>query len=222
MKSSIIIITSILLIASCNKDNGITQQYSSEVIPNGKDNRILPLSIGNIWNYKEYDYQDDELLTQRDVKLEVLNKIHVEYNGENLEVVKLKETRFFSENDVRELYFLLRNENDTVYWYGHSVSDNGNYYFNKTIYIKYPIQIGENWIMDHGDYGDIYTCKSIDDIVTIENKNYKCVRIRMGPGHWYEDKYFSLDVGIIQIESATNFGSNNNLTKRILISSIIK
>lgn len=222
MKYSIIIIISALLISSCKKDNGITEGINSEVIPNGKDNKILPLSVGNTWNYKEYEYQDDKLLTERDVKLEVLSKVNIDYNGEKLEAVKLKETRVFSDDNVSELYFLIRNENDTIYWYGHSLSDNDNYYFNKTIYIKYPIQVGENWIMDHGDYHDTFTCESVDDIVKINNENYECVRIRMGPGHWYEDKYFSLGIGIIQIESTSGWEVNCNLRKQILINKVIK
>jgi hypothetical protein len=222
MKYLFIIIICALLIISCKKDKGITEVINSEIVSNGKANDILPLTVGNTWNYKEYEYHNDKLLIERDVKLEVLSEVVINYNGEKLEAFKLKETRYFSENNIGELYFLLRNENDTIYWYGHAVSDNNRYYFNKTIYIKYPIQVGENWIMNHGDYQDIFNCESVNDIVTINNINYECVRIRMGPGNWYEDKYFSPGIGIIQIESTSGWEENSNLTKQILVSNVIK
>jgi hypothetical protein len=219
MKLAIIIIIAIF-VSSCNNESNITEIENPNVIVNGEG--IMPLSVGNIWNYKEYEYQDESLLAERDIKLEVMDKIHVDYNNQNIEVFKLKETRIFNGNNPSELYFLLNEENDTIYWYGHSLYNDDEYYFNKTIYVKYLIEVGENWIMDHGDYYDEFSCESINDTVAINNLNYECIRIRMGNEISYEDTYFSFGLGIIQIESNSGWEINCNLRRQILVSIVIK
>ena len=217
---NIILIAILLFVFSCNGNDNITEIDSSEIIVDG--NEIMPLAVGNLWEYREYEYQDTKLLAERKVKIEVLDKIFVDVEGKKIEVYKLRESRIFEENNINEIYFILRNENDTIYWYGHSLKNDDEYYINKTVYVKYPIEVGESWIQDHGDYKNYYSCESIDDIVKLKGNNYKCVRIRIGPGQWYNDKYFSVGIGLVYEESTSGWEVNCNLRKQVLVNNILK
>lgn len=215
----IILIAILLLVYSCDENNNITESSSSRIITYG--NEIMPLAVGNVWEYKEYEYQNSKLLAERIMKIEVLDKIFVDVDGEKIEVYKLKESRILNGDDENGVYFILRNENDTIYWLGHSLENNDEYYINKTIYVKYPIEVGENWIQNHGDYNDYFTCESVNDTVRLNGNIYECVRIRLGSENWYEDKYFSAGIGLVYEESTSGWEVNCNLRKRILVNNIL-
>jgi hypothetical protein len=108
-----------LLFISCNKEDNPTEIKSNppEVYPAQVKSEIYPFNIGNLWEYKEYEYEKDTLKVTRDVKIELIDSINIIFKGQNLDVYKFKQTRIFTEynNLTSVLYYFLRSEPDGIF-----------------------------------------------------------------------------------------------------------
>lgn len=219
----------IFLFISCNRDNPTeTKSNATDIYPAQVKSEIYPFSIGNFWEYKEYEYERDTLNVIRDVKIELIGLININFKGNILDVFKVKLTRVFPEynNLVSVLYYLLRSEPDGIYWYGHSWDVDNNYNYVRKIYLKYPIDKGDSWIDDHSDYLEKFECISTNDTVKINDIYYVCLRIRQG---WSEDEdpfffdsYYSKGVGLIQSINKEPVYYWTKVTKQILVKANVK
>lgn len=184
----------ILIIICCSNPSQDNTNELPETQQNGAE--IFPMKVGNFWEYDDFEYENDSLIAARKIKIEVIDKIKILWEGNTISVFELRDSTIFSNT---ALYFLYRHEPDGVYRYGHSVGNNQNYYYKQVLYIKYPVKVGDTWFEDHGDYRDCFTCVSITDTVSIGEKDYECIRIRMGCGTaWYSDFYFTKGIGLLQ------------------------
>ncbi|MCX7874894.1 MAG: hypothetical protein N2321_01865 [Melioribacteraceae bacterium] len=163
-------------------------------------NQIFPLAVGNKWEYKYDVFQNDTLIHSSISSIEVIDKIKIRFEGKEIEVFKVKQTKeAFLTKELIITYSLYNYEDTILYRYGFANSFDSSYYFRKDVYLKYPIKIGDKWFEDQGDYKNVFSCLSDNDEVIIENKKYSCIKIRTGNGiTWYSDKYFSLGFGLIQ------------------------
>ncbi len=170
-----------------------------------RSDQIFPLAVGNYWEYKYEVVQNDSLIHSSISKIEVIGKTNVNIGGKDISVYKVKETtEAYWVSATLVMYYLYNYETDGLYRYGHAVDYDKDYYIKKTIAVKYPIQKGDQWIEDHGDYNDVFTCLSTSDTVKIDNNKFICIRIRMGNGiTWYKDFYYSKGIGLIQTIAET-------------------
>ncbi|MFZ6033651.1 MAG: hypothetical protein ACOYVE_10125 [Melioribacter sp.] len=163
-----------------------------------KSKQIFPLAVGNKWEYQYDIIQNDSVAESRKVNVEVTGKTKIRTAGNNVEVFIVKETTegiYFAER-----YFYYSYEEDGLYnW--QEISEGK---FIKSHVVKYPVEKGESWRVDHGDYAEIYTCLSTADTVQIKDNQYICIVIRTGNGvSWYADYYYSVGTGLVQLIAET-------------------
>jgi hypothetical protein len=212
------VIGSILLLVSCIFSvNESTIQFRGD--------NIIPLAIGNKWIYQYTITDGDSIRFNGPMTVEIIESRIIEYEGEQLNVFVFKETCGHYSFEDSLLYYLLSTSNDTIFWVGHSVhgtfSDGYDpYYYNKNIHVIYPLQIGEKWEFDHGDYHDNFECVSLTDTVLVDEFSLSCVNIRMGnPPNWYNDYLYCPSVGLV---NEYTFGSTSTYRiERILIRNIL-
>lgn len=206
----------LLLLVSC-----LFNSNESAIQIKGDD--IIPMAVGNKWIYL-YTITDMDSIRHNDtMTVEIIESRNIEYEGEQLNVFVFKET--CDCYSFESMYYLLSVSNDTIFWVGHSVhgtfSDGYDpYYYNKNIHIIFPLQIGEKWGFDHGDYHDNYECISLTDSVFVDDRSLQCVNIRMGNSiTWYYDHLYYPGVGLIKEYSFESYSSYRR--ERILIENIL-
>lgn len=205
MKNIIGIIILSLLAISCDlleTDNENHEYLSSD---------ILPLDVGNYWEYQYQEFKDDSLIYSWIKQVEVISDTMINYKGELKLVYKIKEVLELSDyNSTRILFYLLGVEYDGVYWYAHSVDVDHKYYFNKHYHIKYPIKVGDNWIHDHDDYQIYFECASITDSVTYKNSKYPCISIKNGKEVTTYFQKYSVGIGLIEETKPLGWNTKTN------------
>lgn len=162
-------------------------------------NQIYPLVIGNEWEYKYEVYRNDSLFHSSVSKIEVIEKTKIQFDQKEILVYKVKETKeAYWTNETLITYSLYNYEDKMLFRYGFARTYDSNYYYRKDPYLKYPLVEGDQWYEDHGDYRNVFVCMSVNDSVFINDKKYKCIRIRTGGRSWYQDKYYAQGYGLIQ------------------------
>jgi hypothetical protein len=162
--------------------------------------QIYPLAMGNQWEYKYEVFQKDSLILSSITKIEVIDKIKIQVDKKELDVFKVKQTKeAYWTKETLISYTLYNYEDSMLFSYGFAITNDSAYFYRKDPYLKYPLQKGDQWYEDHGDYRNTFTCMSVNEEVTIDDKKYNCVRIRTGNGNsWYHDKYYAQGFGLIQ------------------------
>jgi hypothetical protein len=182
--SSLIILLTFLI--SCSRINDPISNHGDIQI---KGNDLLPIKTGNFWEYIVEKYENGILVSSSTMSTKIISDTVIEYEQEHIPVFKLVETKFdVAKRPISVMYYLLKIEQDAIYWYGHSISTDDNYYYKKQIHLKSSIQVGDIWTHDHGDYEDKYECISVNDVVELNGQNYICSVVRMGNAKtWYTD-----------------------------------
>jgi hypothetical protein len=169
-----------------------------------KGTKIFPLAVGNKWEYVEREYHDSTLVFTKKIVTDVLKRTSIASGQGYKEVFELKEAIIYEDGTEGSfMNFYLQEVNETIMLYGFLI-DGGNINLKDEIYLKYPIEAGESWTTDQGDYINEYHCISTNEQIVIGDSTYECLVIRTGyiSGEpWYVDYYYSKGIGLIQIKS---------------------
>lgn len=66
----------ILILLSCSTPS---QYDTDEFLEKGDE--IFPLKVGNFWEYDDFEYENDSLIATRHIKIEVIDKINILWEG---------------------------------------------------------------------------------------------------------------------------------------------
>lgn len=180
-----------------------SKQKTTEPDAGNHIHQIIPLAIGNTWNYETsevlYACEEGELECQpyplnNELEHYITDSLQVDYEGENFPI-------FVSEDEIYAFQkFAIRNTADGLIEYGDIGGDQTIDYDPKLI-VKYPISVGETWFDQDGFYQKQYRCISQNEEMTTPAGTFNCyvyelIDDQMEEGDFIK-YYYAVDVGLI-------------------------
>jgi len=130
-----------------------------EYIPD-QNSVIVPLQVGNWWQYK---YSDSSIRT-----LKIDGASVVEFEGKDYDVFHWR--WYEGVNPISPTY-LVQNNEAGLFILGHVYDDEIT--FTPSIELRYPVSVGEQW---YGSSGDFYTSMTIGESITVPAGTFNCNR----------------------------------------------
>lgn len=161
-----------------------------------KPNTLLPLAVGNTWNYKLYNHISDS--TGR-VVWEIIQKISVDG----------KEYYLISSSGFADNYFVARNETNGLFL---SIYDTTNGFVDPFFY-KFPAEDNETYQYQMQGTDSILNITVKKQILLIGNQNYNCysyVNENLNP--YFPFMYFAENVGLIRHKLVFRTGNGIDTT----------
>jgi hypothetical protein len=110
----------------------------------GQSDVILPLAVGNYWEFIDSTFSNDTLFVVDTSKLGITGKLNIEYQGNNYEVFYWN---WFDMNvnppQPQSNKWLIRNEQDGLWEYG--MLNDTDTLLLQNLSFKFPANIGDNW-----------------------------------------------------------------------------
>lgn len=169
--------------------------------PPRSDPVLYPSAIGNFWKYR-YDYRPNWSMKRSDT-MEVTNIFAIDtvIDGERLQGA-WREYRFYNReinmDYIWDYKWAFGNEEQGSYVLG-GLSPNDTV-INKTAYVKYPVQVGESWIVPTLSYdlsarrfgywdSSSFACVAVDcTFITPEDTFTGCIVYHYALEWWGEDR----------------------------------
>ena len=131
----------------------------------GQNDVIVPLAVGNYWEYIDSTFFNDTLFVVDTAKLGITGKINIEYQGNNYDVFYWN---WFNTNinppQPEPTKWLIRNQADGLWEYG--MLNDTDTLLLQNLSLKFPVNIGDTWpIMA---YSITDTNISVSDTLTME------------------------------------------------------
>jgi hypothetical protein len=179
---------------SCETSNPAAPANNSGVpkLPMVLNTSLIPLYAGTIWSYVDSVFYSPDSVMEYRYDWTVGNRKYIYSKGDSVEVCIFRISRAGgSQNDY---YF--RVDSEGLVQYSSLEFDTIGHCSLQSLMLKYPVQRGDSWQENHGDYADQKVCLSTDTLVTISQGDLHCYAIRTGPGDpWYEDEFYCLNLG---------------------------
>lgn len=168
MKKSILLFL-IVIITSC--DDKTDSQVSGV---------IMPLKVGNYWTFVDSSFDDAGLFIEADTStLSITGKKTIEYAGTLYEVYLWTWITYGADHS-----WLAWNGDDGLYLFG-GTTTNQDYILTKTLSVKYPAEISDQWEKYNVTYSSmdssfrisdttVITCSSLDAILASPLGNLSC------------------------------------------------
>ena len=161
--------------------------------PSNSDDVILPLALGNTWEYKCYQYpvSNPDSITQSITLLTIVDSAYT-FNGKKWYGLKT----YNPDRPEAWMYIIVRNVSE-----GLRFLDNP-YNFAEILYYKYPTAVSESIIWDNykTDRIDTTVTKSISSEVTVPAGKFSCIHYQR---NGEDDEYYCPNIG--QIKSSYKF-----------------
>ena len=148
----------------------------------GQSNVIVPLTVGNYWEYIDSTFYNDTLFVVDTSKLGITGELNIEYQGNNYDVFYWN---WFNTNTIppqpEPNKWLIRNEADGLWEYGMLI--NTDTLLLQNLNLKFPANIGDSWpimayfVTDTSiSVGDTLTmeCLDTDKEYTTPSGNFQC------------------------------------------------
>lgn len=165
-----------------------------------KTNSLLPLSVGNTWNYKLYSSASDSIG-------------QVNWNIIKMISVNEKEYYLISSIGLDDKYYVARNETSGLFF---SIYDSTNG-FTSPFFFKYPAVDNETYQYQIPDTDSILTITVKKQNLTINNHIYDCygyINENLNP--YFPFMYFEENIGLIRHKLVIVSGSGIDTTHYIV------
>jgi len=184
----ILFLLGILILVAC-------EDKSTEPIEE-KTNTLLPLAVGNTWNYKKYNQSSDSICIET---WSILNKTSVDD----------KEYFLITITGFGNGYLVARSESNGFFLSGFD-STNG---FSWPIFFKYPAEENEIYQYQIPETDSILNIKVIKQNLVVNNHNYSCYGyIHLNGNPYFPFMYFAENVGLIRQKLVYNSGHGIDTT----------
>ncbi len=208
----VVIIVIILASFSCEKSNpaGPGENSSVRKLPMVLDTALIPLHTGYAWLYVDSVFYSPDSVMVYHYNWSVGGNRYIYSKGDSVEVYVFRISR--DGGSQNEYYYRVNPEG--LVRYSSLETDTLGHYSLQSLMLKYPVQRGETWQENHGDYSDQKTCLSEDTVIATAGGNLHCFIIRTGPGNpWYEDEYYCLNFGKVGGYAELKSGGSTIITK---------
>lgn len=207
----------------------VTCEYPTESLENSV---LQPVTVGNYWYYKIYQYSSGEILPGlTDSLLETIDEeITVDIEGKTYKGGV--QSRRFGKNSYEEARWIYANLNDGLYYLG-GVAEKDTILF-KSLYLKYPVKQGQTWQLPYvyyhrgkeqfvfTDSTTEYTCLSTKKTFSTEAGEFNCIvyHFREKPAedvlaYWEYYLYYSPGIGLVGVEIKSSY-DKRMITKVVL------
>lgn len=175
---------------------------------------IMPLKVGNYWTFVDSSFDDAGLFIEADTStLSITGKKTIEYGGTSYEVFLWTWVTYGSDHS-----WLAANSAGGLYIFG-GTSAKGDFILTKSLSIKYPAEIGDEWAEYNVSYSSmdssffisdttVTTCSSLDAAFASPIGNLSC--------YTYE---YSEDFGVSKVFSGFR-GTHAGLMKGNAITTV--
>ena len=161
-----------------------------------KTTTLLPLAVGNTWNYKLYNQSSD---STGQVIWDITKKISID----SLEYFLITSTGFGNS------YFVTRNESNGFFFSGYD-STNG---FTWPFFFKYPAEDNETYQYQMIGTDSILNITVKKQNLLIGNQNYSCYGyINQNLNPYFPFMYFAENIGLIRHKLVYNSGNGIDTT----------
>lgn len=193
----IIVVLSVLLL-SCEKDNG--PLASSPFRQMNFNENIIPLAVGNQWVYIDSTFGGSIYVDSTCYC--IIDKGVVEYQSRSYRVF-YRAVLDYATLEFSDLSWLFANTSDGINCFG-GVNSQGNSFLTKTLFLKYPVNVGDTWNELSICYRDnefwicdtiARTVVSVDELFMTPAGNFHCcVYSRLFENDTVLD-YYSVNIG---------------------------
>ena len=142
--------------------------------PPGEPSSLIPLTIGNFWNYADSIFYGTDSVVVHNYSWSVVGTKNIYWGGESLQVYLLH----WADN-TRYWDWFYRNTPDGLIRYDGPPDSTGQP-THQTLLLKYPLQVGDTWKVDQGDYFHLLRCISTDTLIATPWRSFHCYQIRLG------------------------------------------
>jgi hypothetical protein len=185
------------------------------ILPTIQDTSLIPLSIGNFWEYSDSVFYSPDSIVVYHYTWSVVAKQNIYSKGDSVEVYIFR-INFVGDNQYDYFYKVT---SQGLVQYGSLELDTAGHYSLQSLMLKFPLQPGDTWSESHGDYADQKACLSVDTVIVTSLGNFHCYVIRTGPGvTWYGDEYYRLNFGLVGGYADTKIGNTHIIQKTTLLS----
>ena len=161
-----------------------------------KTNTLLPLAIGNSWNYKLYTQYSDST-----------GQVH--WNITQTISIDSLEYFLISSTGLGNSYFATRNEKDGFFFSGYD-SING---FTWPFFFKYPAEDNQTYQYQMLGTDSVLNITVKKQILTIGDKSYSCYGyINQNLNPYFPFMYFAENIGLIRHKLVLNTGHGIDTT----------
>ncbi|MFZ5980019.1 MAG: BACON domain-containing protein [Candidatus Zixiibacteriota bacterium] len=128
---------------------------------------ICPLAVGNYWNF------DDSS------RLEITGQTMITYAEQTYQVYFWE---WVTDNPYYRYRYLVRNESDGLWSIGEIYYDSTTVdtILYRTMLLKYPVTVGEKWIVNEGGYSYEMECVSLNENLSTPAGTFPCVVYKEG------------------------------------------
>jgi hypothetical protein len=110
----------------------------------GQNNVIVPLTVGNHWEFVDSTFNNDALLVVDTSKFGITDKQIIEYEGNNYEVYYWTWYNMYTNPpEPQTKKWLVRNEQDGFWQYG--LLNDADTLLLQNLFLKFPSSIGDSW-----------------------------------------------------------------------------
>jgi hypothetical protein len=110
----------------------------------GQNNVIVPLTVGNHWEFIDSTFYNDTLLVVDTSKFGITGKQIIEYEGNNYEVYYWTWYNMYTNPpEPQTTKWLVRNEQDGFWQYG--LLNDADTLLLQNLFLKFPSSIGDSW-----------------------------------------------------------------------------
>jgi hypothetical protein len=189
------------------------------IMPINESNLIMPLSIGNYWEYVDSVFYTSDSIEIYHYTWSVVGKEKILSQNDSIEVYIFRiEYSHGPQND-----YFFKNNPEGLTQYSNNEFDSAGNNSLRSLLIKYPLKLGDTWITNHGDYADINKCLSINTEFTALGRNFHCYEIQRSVGSpSYVIEYYSAGFGMVAGLSYSSYSDHPRFSKITLLSFEIK
>jgi len=180
---------------------------------------FMPLTNGNHWEYSDSTIYSSDSVSVNHYSWSIVGKQKILSGTDSVEVSIFRLTfsdgtsyDYFERNDPEGLTQYITNEGDSV----------GQYNL-KSLLIKYPLQRGDTWKTNNGDYSSQKACLSTDTLIQTTAGTFHSYIIRTGyVDSWYTDEYYTENVGRVGAYGIYKPSGSTVITKTTLLSFTVR
>jgi hypothetical protein len=170
--------------------------------PISEEKQIIPLKIGNEWNYHTSIFTSDSIIF---VEYDMLKKI--------IEDTIASNERWFLTSVETNGYidsFWCANRNDG-YWVKPVYDDTISFYVTPKMKYQYPCKVGDIF----EDYSGLdWEIISIDTVIEIQNEKFNCVFYRTmtyyNPQSSYEEDFVAVNTGLVLLKTYNRLSNGDH------------
>jgi hypothetical protein len=185
------------------------------IVPVNESNPIMPLSVGNYWEYVDSVFYASDSIEVYHYSWAVVGRGKILSRNDSIEVYIF---RIKYSPETQNDYFFKNNPEGLTLYSNNEFDSAGNYSL-RSLLIKYPLQVGDTWVTNHGDYGDINRCLAANTLFTVLGHSFHCYEIQTGAGAaYYAVQYYSVGFGKVAGFSYSNYSDVPRFSKTTLLS----